>query len=115
MIVYRMVGDKVAISGADVDAANVASSIGATEWRSVTKTPQGDHGFWRWTPSGDLILFTPPPPTQAEQEDNRQSAFQSEADPLFFKWQAGGGTEAEWLAKREEIRNRFPYPTDAPN
>jgi membrane protein required for beta-lactamase induction len=20
-----------------------------------------------------------------------------------------------WLAKREEIRNRFPYPTDAPN
>lgn len=34
------------------------------------------------------------------------------ADPLFFKWQAGEGTEAEWLAKREEIRTRFPYPSE---
>jgi len=43
-------------------------------------------------------------------EHARAAAFQSEADPLFFKWQAGEGTEAEWLAKREGIRNRFPYP-----
>ena len=50
-----------------------------------------------------------------QTRERRQSAFQSEADPLFFKWRAGEGTEAEWLAKREEIRNRFPYPTDAPN
>jgi hypothetical protein len=59
-------------------------------------------------PADPLVL-------QAEQEAQRQAAFQSEADPLFFKWQAGEGTEAEWLAKREEIRNRFPYPTDAPD
>ena len=56
----------------------------------------------------------PPPPTQAEQEAEqeakRQSAYTAEADPLFFKWQAGEATEAEWLAKREEIRTRFPYP-----
>jgi hypothetical protein len=61
----------------------------------------------------------PEPPTPEElaaiAQTNRQAAFQSEADPLFFKWQAGEGTEAEWLAKREEIRNRFPYPSDAPN
>jgi hypothetical protein len=49
-------------------------------------------------------------PSKAEQESNRQAAFQAEADPLFFKWQAGESTEAEWLAKREEIRTRFPYP-----
>jgi hypothetical protein len=54
----------------------------------------------------------PPPPTQAEQEDKRQSAYTAEADPLFFKWQAGEITEAEWLAKREEIRTRFPYPEE---
>ena len=52
----------------------------------------------------------PPPPTQAEQEVKRQSAYTTEADPLFFKWQAGEATEVEWLAKREEIRTRFPYP-----
>lgn len=41
----------------------------------------------------------------------RQMAYQKEADPLFFKWQAGEGTEADWLAKREEIRIRYPEVT----
>jgi hypothetical protein len=45
-----------------------------------------------------------------EQQNNRQAAFTKEADPLFFKWQAGEGTEEEWKTKRQEIRDRFPYP-----
>jgi hypothetical protein len=53
-----------------------------------------------------------PAPAKEEQEAKRQAAFQIEADPLFFKWQAGEGTEAAWLAKREEIRARYPYPGD---
>lgn len=56
--------------------------------------------------------FTAPPPvvpTQAEQEAKRQAAYTAEADPLFFKWQAGEGTEEEWKAKRQEIRDRYPY------
>lgn len=40
---------------------------------------------------------------------SRLVAFQQEADPLYFKWKAGEGTEEEWLAKREEIRNNYPY------
>jgi hypothetical protein len=47
---------------------------------------------------------------RATAEANRQAAFQREADPLFFKWQAGEGTEADWQAKRQEIRERYPYP-----
>lgn len=43
-------------------------------------------------------------------EQQRQSAYQQEADPLFFKWQAGEGTQEEWLAKRVEIAERHPYP-----
>lgn len=39
----------------------------------------------------------------------RHTAFVAEADPLYMKWQAGEGTEAEWRAKREEIRGRHPY------
>ena len=46
---------------------------------------------------------------KAEAKANRAAAYTAEADPLFFKWQAGEGTEQEWLAKREEIRARFPY------
>jgi hypothetical protein len=43
---------------------------------------------------------------------NRSVAYTAESDPLFFKAQAGEVDEAEWLAKREEIRARFPYPTE---
>jgi hypothetical protein len=59
--------------------------------------------------------FLPPPPvvpTKAEQEAKRHAAYTAEADPLYFKWQAGEGTEEEWLAKRQEIRDRYPYPAE---
>lgn len=39
----------------------------------------------------------------------RQIDYINEADPLFFKWQAEEATKEEWLAKREEIKNRHPY------
>lgn len=45
-------------------------------------------------------------------QDARHAAYTAEADPLFFKWQAGEGTEEEWKAKRQEIRDRYPYPTE---
>jgi len=46
-----------------------------------------------------------------EAEANRSAAYAAEADPLFFKYQAGEVTKEEWLAKREEIRVRYPYPS----
>jgi hypothetical protein len=49
-------------------------------------------------------------PSRVEQELSRHSAYQTEADPLFFNWQAGEATEEDWLAKRQEIRDRYPYP-----
>jgi hypothetical protein len=50
---------------------------------------------------------------KAMQETARQAAYTSEADLLFFKWQAGEATKEEWEAKRQEIRDRFPYPEEA--
>jgi hypothetical protein len=43
-----------------------------------------------------------------QTEAARKNAYTQEADPLFFKWQAGEATQAEWQAKRDEIRQRFP-------
>ena len=43
-------------------------------------------------------------------KNQRASAYQQEADPLFFKYQRGEGSEEEWLDKIEEIRERYPYP-----
>jgi hypothetical protein len=51
-------------------------------------------------------------PTREQQEANRQAAYTAEADPLFFKWQAGEAAEEEWKAKRQEIRDRYPYPNE---
>ena len=48
-------------------------------------------------------------------EANRKAAYIAEADPLFFKWQAGEGTQEEWQAKRAEIKDRYPYPSDPIN
>ena len=66
---------------------------------------------------GIAARYVPPPAPSPEEiaaeeraQANRAAAFQAEADPLFFKWQAGEGTEQEWLAKRAEIRERYPYP-----
>jgi len=42
-----------------------------------------------------------------EAERERKAAYAAEADPLFFKWQAGEATEAQWKAKRDEIKQRF--------
>jgi hypothetical protein len=54
----------------------------------------------------------PGPPTIEEIQSLRQSAYTREADPLFFEWQAGETTKEEWEAKRQEIRDRYPYPEE---
>ena len=44
-----------------------------------------------------------------EQKANRKSAYENEADPLFFKVQRGESTMQDWQAKVDEIKARFPY------
>lgn len=48
----------------------------------------------------------------ARVERLRQAAYQLESDPLFFKSQRSedGVTKAVWIAKVEEIRERYPMP-----
>jgi hypothetical protein len=40
----------------------------------------------------------------------RQAAYIAESDPLFFKSQRNEIPASEWLAKVEEIKNRYPNP-----
>ena len=47
---------------------------------------------------------------RAEQRARRAEAFARESDPLLAQWQAGEIEKETWLAKREEIRKRFPLP-----
>jgi hypothetical protein len=40
----------------------------------------------------------------------RMNAYVLESDPIFFMSRRGEATEAEWLAKVQEIQERYPYP-----
>ena len=45
-----------------------------------------------------------------QARNSRADAYATEADPLFFKAQRGEAEIADWQAKIQEIRERFPYP-----
>jgi len=38
----------------------------------------------------------------------RKRAYQEESDPLFFKYQRGDIEKSEWIAKVQEIKEKFP-------
>jgi hypothetical protein len=49
---------------------------------------------------------------QMQAQQQRAAAYAAEADPLFFKAQRYEVSMDDWTAKVEEIRTRFPYPTE---
>ena len=65
---------------------------------------------------GNVVTYDRPAVEQhaarMEAQQQRSAAYQQEADPLFFKYQAGEVDKADWIAKRDEIRARYPYPTE---
>ena len=46
----------------------------------------------------------------AAVEAQRHAAYISDADPLFFKWQRGTGTEQAWLDAVQGVKDAYPYP-----
>jgi hypothetical protein len=76
--------------------------------------------------SGLSWLSDSPKPTEAELEalwptveyDNaykavetaRAQAYRETSDPIFFQYQRGDATEAEWLAAVQAVKDQHPYP-----
>ena len=75
------------------------------EWLDQTQTEPTEAEI-----AAELARLIAEHPRKIAQQQ-RASAYTVEADPLFFKYQAGEVTKEEWLAKREEIRQRYPYPS----
>jgi hypothetical protein len=46
----------------------------------------------------------------ASVESARQAAYAQTADPIFFEYQRGDKTEAEWLAAVQAVKDAHPYP-----
>jgi hypothetical protein len=47
----------------------------------------------------------------ARVKEARQSVYQIESDPIFFKWQRGEATKQEWLDAVKTINDAHPYPS----
>lgn len=84
------------------------------EWDGISPIPDIQEKY-----DLELIVEDPDPTEYPFTEEElqlqtikkfRQSAFVKESDPLFFQYQEGTITKEEWLAKKEEIRTRYPYP-----
>jgi hypothetical protein len=60
----------------------------------------------------DIVYPEPVPPTQEQQEANRQAAYSTEADPIAMQMLRDEATKEEWLAKINEIKARYPYPEE---
>lgn len=43
-------------------------------------------------------------------KEMRRQFYSRDADPLFFKWQAGEATEQDWLDARKQVVENNPYP-----
>ena len=64
-----------------------------------------------WTyVKGAWVAPVLPVPTIKEVEAARRVAYQTDSDPLFFGWQRGENTEAEWLAAVQAVKDAHPYP-----
>lgn len=74
------------------------------EWLDTNQTPPTDAEI-----DAEVARLTALEPTRIATQ-NRRAAYIAEADPLFFKAQRGEATQEEWLAKIEEIKERFPKP-----
>jgi hypothetical protein len=45
-------------------------------------------------------------------ERARAAAYRETSDPIFFQYQRGEVTEAEWFAAVEAVKVAYPYPVD---
>lgn len=89
----------------------------------------------QWTLDGDTYdgltwLDDTPKPTKAKLDslwpktdyDNqvalveaaRRTAYEQTSDGLFFEWQRGDATEAEWRAAVAKVKLEHPYPPAPP-
>ena len=108
----------------NAEETSMSATIGGERWSGIT----ADSRFWEWVHAAveggaEVVPFpTPPEPSPAEK---RRKAYERECDPLLvaalgYRLEADAGQagarekadamEADYLAKKAEIRNAHPDP-----
>jgi hypothetical protein len=100
-----------------VNAVIVAEGAKGDEWLEANPNavevtgldPQPGVGTG-WTYDGEWVAPVSPPLTREEVELIRAEAYRMTSDPIFFEYQRGDATEAEWLAAVQAVKDAHPYP-----
>lgn len=79
-----------------LDNAHIPTDLANTDFQEYLK----------WIDDGNEPLEADPLPDNSDAL--RAAAYIAESDPLFFKAQRGESTMDQWLAKVQEIKNRYP-------
>lgn len=73
------------------------------EWLDDSPKPTKKTLEQAW-PAADLAI------RMEAVERARQVAYRETSDPIFFEYQRGDKTEAEWLAAVQAVKDAHPYP-----
>ena len=63
--------------------------------------------YLAWIDAGNEPIYEETPGVD-NSDALRGAAYREESDPIFFKAQRGEATIDQWLAKIQEIKNRYP-------
>ena len=79
------------------DTAYIPADTGNTDYQQ----------YLEWIDAGNEPIYEETPVVD-NSDALRAAAYREESDPLFFKAQRGEATIDQWLAKVQEIKNRYP-------
>jgi hypothetical protein len=79
------------------------SEYAGLQWFSATPKPTEKQLEKLWPKVQHDVAYQ-----QVEQA--RQIAYRETSDPIFFEYQRGDKTEAEWLAAVQAVKDSHPYP-----
>ena len=87
----------------------------ATTVAPPATAPDGMHAVWTGSVWELQTIPTPPAPTPPAitektytPAEHRAAAYRTAADPVFFKWQRGEATQADWLAAIAAVKAKYP-------
>jgi hypothetical protein len=99
-----------------MDIANILSrKFEGSEWTLNGGTYAGLTWLSEGEPPTEAQLEVLWPEVQYEVayeqvEQSRSQAYRETSDPIFFQYQRGDKTEAEWLAAVQAVKDANPYP-----
>ena len=122
MIAYQTNNEGIYVGPVECDESPLEPGVFLIPAGAVTVEPpefaKGEFVVWDGDDWRVEVIPEPEPeqepepyvPTREDVEEQRRSAYQQTADPVFFQWQRGDATQQEWLDSVQAVKDAHPYP-----